>query len=75
MAELVGKIKDWIKRVCLSSRTIAIAYAAQILALLDELKLLDWSSLLGVERGGRVMAFMGVIMFVMRLITTRRLGA
>jgi len=66
------KFREWFWRVCGNSRTIAIAYAAQILALLDELKLLDWSALLGVERGGRVMAIMGVIMVVMRLITTTR---
>lgn len=65
-----NKIKSWFWRVCGNSRTIAIAYAAQILAMLDELKLLDWSALLGVERGGRVLAIMGVVMFALRLITT-----
>jgi hypothetical protein len=62
-------IKDWFWRVCGQSRTIALAYAAQILALLDEFKLIDWSNLLGVERGGRVLAICGVIMFIMRLVS------
>jgi hypothetical protein len=52
-----------------NSRTIGIAYAAELLAALDEAKIIDWSTLLGVERGGRIMAIMGVVIFGLRLIT------
>jgi hypothetical protein len=52
-----------------NSRTILVAYAAELLGMLDEAKLLDWSALVGSERAGRVMVVMGVVMIVLRLIT------
>ena len=52
-----------------NSRTIAVAYAAEIMAALDEAKIVDWSQLLGAERAGRVLAIMGVVMLLLRLIT------
>lgn len=52
-----------------NSKTIAVAYAAELLGLLDEAKLLDWSTLVGSERAGRVMVVMGVVMIVLRLVT------
>jgi hypothetical protein len=52
-----------------NSRTIGIAYAAELLAVLDEAKVIDWSQLLGVERGGRIVAVMGAVMILLRLIT------
>jgi len=66
---MLDKIKSWFWAIAGNSRTIAIAYAAELLALLDEAKLLDWSSMLGVERGGRIMAIMGAVMLGLRLIT------
>lgn len=63
------KIKAWFWRICGDSRTIAVAYAAEVIAYLDEAKLIDWSSLLGVEKGGRVLAIMGVVMFILRIVT------
>jgi hypothetical protein len=52
-----------------NSRTLAVAYAAELLGILDEAKIVDWSTLLGVERGGRVVAVMGAVMFGLRLVT------
>jgi hypothetical protein len=52
-----------------NSRTVFIAYIAELLAVLDEAQIVDWSSLFGVGRGGRIMAIMGAVIFVMRLIT------
>jgi hypothetical protein len=52
-----------------NSRTIAVAYAAELLGLLDEAKLLDWSALVGSEHAGRVMAAMGIAMIGLRLVT------
>jgi hypothetical protein len=40
---------------CGNSKTIAVAYAAELLGVLDEAKVLDWSQLVGAESAGRVM--------------------
>jgi hypothetical protein len=52
-----------------NSKTIVVAYAAELLGLLDEAKLLDWSALVGSERAGRVMVVMGAVMILLRLVT------
>ena len=52
-----------------NSKTIAVAYAAELLGVLDEAKVLDWSQLLGAESAGRVMVIMGALMIVLRLVT------
>jgi hypothetical protein len=52
-----------------NSRTMAVAYAAELLGLLDELKLIDWSAWLGSERAGRVLVAMGLVMIGLRLVT------
>src|SRR5713226_6241483 len=52
-----------------NSKTIAVAYAAELLGVLDEAKLLDWSALVGSEKAGRVMVVMGAVMIVLRLVT------
>ena len=52
-----------------NSRTIVVAYAAELIGVLDEMKLLDWSALVGSERAGRVMVVMGAVMIVLRLVT------
>ena len=52
-----------------NSRTILIGYAAELIGVLDEAKLLDWSALVGAERAGRVMVVMGAVMIVLRLVT------
>jgi hypothetical protein len=54
---------------CGNSKTIAVAYAAELLGVLDEAKLLDWSALLGAESAGRVMVIMGAVMILLRLVT------
>jgi hypothetical protein len=56
-------------RLCGNSKTIAVAYAAELLGVLDEAKVLDWSQLLGADSAGRVMVIMGVVMIVLRLVT------
>jgi hypothetical protein len=54
---------------CGNSKTIAVAYAAELLGVLDEAKVLDWSQLLGAESAGRVMVIMGALMILLRLVT------
>jgi hypothetical protein len=66
-----SKIKARLWAIAGNSKTIAVAYAVQLLALLDEFKIIDWSGLLGVERGGRIAAIMGLVMIGLRLVTTR----
>jgi hypothetical protein len=58
-----------LRALCGNSRTIAVAYAAEILGLLDEAKLLDWSAFRGAASAGRVMVIMGVVMILLRLVT------
>jgi hypothetical protein len=54
---------------CGNSKTIAVAYAAELLGVLDEAKVLDWSQLLGAESAGRVTVIMGALMILLRLVT------
>jgi hypothetical protein len=54
---------------CGNSKTIAVACAAELLGVLDEAKVLDWSQLLGAESAGRVMVIMGALMILLRLVT------
>ena len=54
---------------CGNSKTIAVAYAAELLGVLDEAKVLDWSQLVGAESAGRVMVIMGAVMILLRLVT------
>jgi hypothetical protein len=58
-----------LRAFCGNSKTIAVAYAAELLGVLDEAKVLDWSQLLGAESAGRVMVIMGALMIVLRLVT------
>ena len=58
-----------LRGLCGNSKTIAVAYAAELLGVLDEAKVLDWSQLLGAESAGRVMVIMGAVMIVLRLVT------
>ena len=58
-----------LRGLCGNSKTIAVAYAAELLGVLDEAKVLDWSQLLGAESAGRVMVIMGALMIVLRLVT------
>jgi hypothetical protein len=58
-----------LRAFCGNSKTIAVAYAAELLGVLDEAKALDWSQLLGAESAGRVMVIMGAVMIVLRLVT------
>ena len=58
-----------LRGLCGNSKTIAVAYAAELLGVLDEAKVLDWSQLLGAESAGRVMVIMGVVMILLRLVT------
>ena len=58
-----------LRAFCGNSKTIAVAYAAELLGVLDEAKVLDWSQLLGAESAGRVIVIMGALMIVLRLVT------
>jgi hypothetical protein len=58
-----------LRAFCGNSKTIAVAYAAELLGVLDEAKVLDWSQLLGAESAGRVMVIMGALMILLRLVT------
>jgi hypothetical protein len=58
-----------LRGLCGNSRTIAVAYAAELIGLLDEARVLDWSALIGSERAGRVLAIMGAVMIGLRLVT------
>jgi hypothetical protein len=58
-----------LRALCGNSRTLAVGYAAELLGVLDEAQLLDWSELLGAEGAGRVMAIMGAVMILLRLVT------
>ena len=72
----VAKVRAVVERACAplrglcgNSKTIAVAYAAELLGVLDEAKVLDWSQLLGAESAGRVMVIMGALMILLRLVT------
>jgi hypothetical protein len=58
-----------LRALCGNSRTLAVAYAAELLGLLDEAQLLDWSAIIGAEGASRVMAIMGAVMILLRLVT------
>jgi len=58
-----------LRGLCGNSKTIAVAYAAELLGVLDEAKVLDWSQLVGADSAGRVMVIMGVVMILLRLVT------
>lgn len=52
-----------------NSRTMLVGYAAQVLWLLEEANVVDWSSLIGYEKAGRIVAVMGIAMIVLRIVT------
>jgi hypothetical protein len=52
-----------------NSKTIAVAYAVELIGVMDEAKMLDWSQLVGAENAGRVMLIMGTAMILLRLVT------
>jgi hypothetical protein len=66
---VVERVGARLRAFCGNSKTIAVAYAAELLGVLDEAKVLDWSQLLGAESAGRVMVIMGALMIVLRLVT------
>ena len=52
-----------------NSKTIAVAYAVELIGVMDEARMLDWSQLVGAENAGRVMVIMGAAMILLRLVT------
>ena len=52
-----------------NSKTIAVAYAVELIGVMDEASILDWSQLVGAENAGRVMVIMGAAMILLRLVT------
>ena len=47
----------------------AVAYAVELIGVMDEASMLDWSQLVGAENAGRVMVIMGAAMILLRLVT------
>lgn len=41
----------------------------ELIGVMDEAKMLDWSQLVGAENAGRVMLIMGTAMILLRLVT------
>lgn len=52
-----------------NSRTIAVAYMLEVVAMADEIKVIPFSELFGAEKGGRIAAFTGAIMILMRIVS------
>jgi hypothetical protein len=52
-----------------NSKTILAAYAVELIGVMDEARMLDWSQLVGAENAGRVMVIMGAAMILLRLVT------
>ena len=52
-----------------NSKTIAVAYAVELIGVMDEASMLDWSQLVGAENVGRIMVIMGAAMILLRLVT------
>jgi len=67
--DLLARACARLRGLCGNSKTIAVAYAAELLGVLDEAKVLDWSQLVGADSAGRVMVIMGVVMILLRLVT------
>ena len=67
--DLLARAGARLRGLCGSSKTIAVAYAAELLGVLDEAKVLDWSQLVGADSAGRVMVMMGAVMILLRLVT------
>ena len=58
-----------VRALCGNSKTLAVAYGIELIGILDEARLLDWSELVGSENAGRVMVAIGAVMIVLRLVT------
>jgi hypothetical protein len=41
----------------------------ELIGVMDEARMLDWSQLVGAENAGRVMVIMGAAMILLRLVT------
>ena len=52
-----------------NSKTIAVAYAVELIGVMAEASMLDWSQLVGAENAGRIMVIMGAAMILLRLVT------
>ena len=52
-----------------NSKTILVAYAVELIGVMDEARMLDWSQLVGAENAGRVMVILGAAMILLRLVT------
>jgi hypothetical protein len=70
MTPLVEKLKGW--------RTLifggAVTAAGAVLDILDALKLVDITPLLPPEHALKVIAILGIVTIVLRLVTTGRVG-
>lgn len=52
-----------------NSRTMAVAYSAALLSVLEMVKVIDLEPLIGASNAGRVVSIMSIVMVVMRVIT------
>ena len=69
LGTMLANVCAGLRGLCGNSKTIAVAYAAELLGIIDEARLLDWSELVGSENAGRVMVVMGAVMIILRLVT------
>jgi hypothetical protein len=58
-----------VRALCGNSKTLAVAYGVELIGILDEARLLDWSELVGSQNAGRVMVAIGAVMILLRLVT------
>lgn len=65
----LARAKTWLWTIAGNSKTLAVAYAVELLSLLDEAKVVPWSELIGVERGGRVSAIVTTAFIFLRVVT------
>lgn len=63
------KLKAYAWALAGNSKTLLVAYGMEVIGFLDEAKYFDWSSLVGSERAGRIVAICGGLMIVMRVLT------
>lgn len=63
------KLKACLWAAAGNSRTMLVAYGLELAGAIDELKYYDWSPLVGSERAGRIVMFLGVVVMGLRFIS------
>lgn len=67
MATVVFAVWDKFKTLCFRSWTIFGAYSMILVGVLEEFKVIDWTSLLGAQRAGYLLAVVGLLVWALRL--------